>query len=354
MKVMYVGVEDGTCLSRFKALRNLEPDTRFFAIDGYSEGLGRWGRFYERNAFYGQRARQANADLRDACDEQRPDIIWVDKAVWIWPSTLKALRRRKVFLAHHFTDALFPRDAQTLWAYWLMRRNLPNFNLNFTTNIDDVNHLRRKGVVAVELTHLAFDHERFDDTPLQEDLTRRWTSEVVFIGHHEPRTERFVRGLLAAGIPIRVHGWGWGRKSIAREYPDAIAGGMLSDADYVSAIKGAKIAICCVSEMNYNQTAARSYEIPACGTFLLAMRTPQHLESYVEGREAEFFETPEELVRKARFYLDHDAERKAIARAGNDRCVGDQYTWARYMRDDWARTIDAYGRWKAAGSPTGN
>jgi len=104
--------------------------------------------------------------------------------------------------------------------------------------------------------------------------------------------------------------------------------------------------------MNYNQTAARSYEIPACGTFLLAMRTPQHLESYVEGREAEFFETPDELVRKARFYLDHDAERRAIARAGHERCVGDQYTWARYMRDDWSRTTDAYGRWKAAGSPT--
>jgi hypothetical protein len=84
------------------------------------------------------------------------------------------------------------------------------------------------------------------------------------------------------------------------------------------------------------------------------MRTPQHLESYVEGREAEFFETPDELVRKARFYLDNDAERKAIAHAGHDRCVGDQYTWARYMRDDWSRTIDAYGRWKAAGSPTGD
>lgn len=348
MKVLYVGVNDGTCLSRLKALRSLEPDTEFFPIDRYSQGLGRWGRFLERNAFFGPRARQANADLLDVSKTVQPDIIWVDKAVWVWPSTLKALRRRKVFLAHHFTDALFPRDAQTLWAYWLMRRNLPIFNLNFTTNIDDVNHLRRKGGVAVELTYLAFDHERFNDSPLPEDLQPRWSTAMVFIGHHEPRTERFVRGLLAAGIPIRVHGWGWGRKSIASEYPDAIAGGMLSDADYVNAIKGAKIAICCVSEMNYNQTAARSYEIPACGTFLLAMRTPQHLESYVEGREAEFFETPEELVRKARFYLDHDAERIAIAKAGHDRCVGDDYTWARYMRDDWEKTKAAYGRWKVA------
>jgi spore maturation protein CgeB len=235
----------------------------------------------------------------------------------------------------------------------LLRRNIRLFHLNFTTNIDDFESLRRRGQVAVELTYLAFDHERFDDTPLSDDVAQRWAAEVVFIGHHEPRTERFVRGLLEAGIPIRVYGWGWGRRPIARSFPQSIVGKMLSDVDYVSAIKGAKIALCCVSQMNYNQTAARSYEIPACGTFLLAMRTPQHLESYVEGKEAEFFETPEELVGKARFYLDHDAERREIARAGHNRCVKDEYTWARYMRDDWMRTTAAFSRWKARGSSAG-
>lgn len=346
MRVIYVGVNDGTCLSRFKALKQLEPETSLFAIDRYTQGLGRWGRFFERNAFYGPRAWRANNDLLKACGELAPDIVWVDKSVWIWPSTLKTLRRRNVFLAHHFTDALFPRHSQTFWSFCLLRQTLPIFHLNFTTNVDDVNFLRRRGGVAVELTHLAFDQERFDDAPLREGVAGRWAADVVFIGHQEPRTERFVRALLSAGIPIRVHGWGWDRQPIARQYPRAIAGGMLSDADYVSAIKGAKIALCCVSEMNYNQTAARSYEIPACGTFLLAMRTPQHLESYVEGKEAEFFETPEELVRKARFYLDHDAERTAIARAGHDRCVRDEYTWARYMRDDWQKTKTAYESWK--------
>jgi len=97
MKVLYVGVNDGTCLSRFKALRKLEPATSFFSVDRYSQGLGRWGRFLERNAFYGPRARQANADLLDTSDTLQPEIMWVDKAVWVWPSTLKALRRRRCF-----------------------------------------------------------------------------------------------------------------------------------------------------------------------------------------------------------------------------------------------------------------
>ena len=348
MKVLYVGVHEGTCLSRFNTLRTIEPDTTLFAINRYIAGLGKWGRFFERNMFYGPRAQLANAELLQRCGDLGPDVVWVDKNTWIWPSTLRALRRRHVFLAHHFTDAIHPRDAQTLWGFWLLRRSLPIFNINFSTNIDDVNALRQRGRVSVELTHLAFDQERFDDSPLLEDVAREWAAEMLFIGHHEPRTERFVGALLDARIPIKVYGWGWGRQPIARKFPEAITGRMLSDKDYVRAIKGAKIALCCVSEMNYNQTAARSYEIPASGTFLLAMRTPQHLESYAEGREAEFFDTPDELVRKARFYLEHDAQRIAIAKAGHDRCVGDDYTWARYMRDDWEKTKAAYNRWKTS------
>jgi spore maturation protein CgeB len=102
--------------------------------------------------------------------------------------------------------------------------------------------------------------------------------------------------------------------------------------------------LCFVSKVNGNQTAARSFEIPASGTSLLAMRTEQHMKCYVEGREAEFFGNHQELVQKARYYLEHDDKRKEIARRGNKRCVSSNYSWDRYMRDDWAKVLKAMGR----------
>jgi spore maturation protein CgeB len=94
--------------------------------------------------------------------------------------------------------------------------------------------------------------------------------------------------------------------------------------------------------VNYNQTASRSFEIPACGTFLLAVRTPQHLAAYAEGREAEFFGDHAELVRKARYYLEHPEERRAIARRGQQRCVSSGYSWDALMAKDWARVRELY------------
>ena len=69
-------------------------------------------------------------------------------------------------------------------------------------------------------------------------------------------------------------------------------------------------------------------EIPACGGFMLAERTPDHQELFEEDKEAVFFDinNPNELLEKALYYLEHEKERKAIAKAGRERCLKSGYS----------------------------
>jgi hypothetical protein len=92
-------------------------------------------------------------------------------------------------------------------------------------------------------------------------------------------------------------------------------------ADYRRALCASKIGACFFSRWNRDQYTTRSWEIPACGAFLLSERTPAMQEFYCEGKEAEFFEGPDEFMDKVRFYLQNDSARKKISAAGYARVI---------------------------------
>lgn len=346
MKVVYVGTLDagGTCYARLKALEALGCCEVFpFDSDPYFAQLLKLQLLnrIDHRLHIAPRYRKSNCALLHFCEKIETELIWIDKGFWVWPSTLKVLRANGAFLVHHNTDSLSPNRWDTRLAYRLMRRTLPLFDIYFTTNIYDYSRLSVKETPRTDLTYIGYDHARFDNSPLSERLREQWKNELLFVGHYEPRTEAGIMALIDQGIPVKVYGAGWNRARADDRLRDHVNFKTLDNEEYVYALKSTKIGLCFVSELNGNQTAGRSFEIPACGTFLLAMRTRQHMDCYAEGKEAEFFGSHQELVQKARFYLEHVDQRKEIAHRGYQRCVGSDYSWARYMRDDWDKVMKA-------------
>jgi hypothetical protein len=154
---------------------------------------------------------------------------------------------------------------------------------------------------------------------------------VGFIGAFESQRAESMYRLARAGFQIRIWGTGWERCRF--RHPNLIVEHKpLWGEDYAKAICAFDINLCFLRKITRDLQTTRSVEIPACGAFMLAERTEEHLGLFEEGKEAEFFSSTGELVEKVRHYLANSSLRENIAAAGRQRCIRSGYDNKNRMR----------------------
>jgi hypothetical protein len=128
------------------------------------------------------------------------------------------------------------------------------------------------------------------------------------------------------GVPVVFRCSTWSRGLVRPHHLNVVMGYVGGD-DYAKFICGCRICLGFLFKGNRDLQTTRSVEIPACGGFLLAERTDEHLALFREGEEAEFFDNYDELLRKVRYYLTHEDERFRIAQNGLRRCRESGYSY---------------------------
>lgn len=323
MRILYSGPLRPWSLTegRLRALAALGHDVVPLDETGFLErGPIVWQKF-QRHLLMGPGADRYNRALTALARSVRPDLIWIDQGGQIRPDTVAELRATGARLLHHTTDSFWHRT------YWFRHyfKAIELYDIHVVTNELNRPFLEKRGARCVILDEFAYDPERHRPPSLTSDERRRHAAEAIFVGHWEPPTERMVVALRSAGINVRVCGPHWWR---ARTMGDRRTIGPVHGAEYIGALAGARLCLGFLSKANQNQSAVRTFEIPAVGGFLLAERTADHQRYFAESTEAEYFDSPDELVDKARFYLRHSEARDAVAAAGHRRCTTSPYTWA--------------------------
>jgi len=84
--------------------------------------------------------------------------------------------------------------------------------------------------------------------------------------------------------------------------------------------------------MTVSQIKGRHFQVPACGGFTITSTADDLGNYYVPDKEIVFYKDVDEMVEKVSYYLAHDAEREAIARAGYERTLRD-HTYENRFRE---------------------
>lgn len=339
-RILYIGGSEANGLEKRQTLRDLGASLESFDLQPYLETGSRIFRSIAHRFNVGAPVSRLNRDLLQFVEDlDQIDLVWVDKGKWIRPDTLAAIRSRfGATIVHFANDAMLLHNRSRAFI-----RSIPLYDFHFTTKRFEVDSYQRAGARHVRLMPNAIDGGRF--RPASPEESSPFKCDVVFIGRCEPHYVRCIRAVARSGVDIRVWGPRWPRYArIHRWARGIVAGNGVWGDDYPRAISGARIAIGLLSKRFPETVTTRSIEIPACGTLLLAERTPEHQKLFREGEEAAFFDSDRELVQKIEYYLEHPDERERLAAAGRLRFLESGYANIERFRKMLEEVAEETGR----------
>ena len=326
MRVVYVGQlwQGGTCRARADVLRERGWEVIPFDITAYQNAGGRVMRSLQHRLLTGPAVWRLNQDILSFVKGHgKVDVMWVDKGTWVHTSTLERVKDMSRAVLVHYT----PDPAFTVHTSRHFRNGVQFYDFCITTKRYELDAYQRADAKRVVFTWQGID-DRFMQCPQCNEIEGSHRSGIVFIGHREKHYQRVLGEIARRDHDLNIWGQGWEKLSTQQTAPaHCVKGGPVWDKEYVRALASARIGIGLLSKYCPDQFTTRSFEVPAAGTLLIAERTAEHQALFEEGKEAEFFSSPEELNDKIAFYLRNEAARVEIARRGRQKVLA-CYKWS--------------------------
>lgn len=262
-----------------------------------------------------------NTDLINTCMTYKPDLVFVYRGTHIFPESLQKIKSffpHCTLFGYNNDDPFSPKQPSYYWRHFIA--GIPYYDVILAYRHSNIEEFKRFGAKKVGLLRSWFVPDRSYPVELQKKELAQLSCDVVFIGHYEPDNRlACFEEIIDQGFSFHLYGppryWASPlKKSKNLQHLDPIR--MVWGDDYNNALCASKIALCFLSKLNRDTYTRRCFEIPATQTFMLSEYSNDLASLYEEGKEAEYFRSPAEMIDKIRFYTQNDTARQKIAAAG--------------------------------------
>ncbi len=275
-----------------------------------------------RRALFSLYAAEYNRVVLRTAARDRPAAFLTVKGVHLTPRTLRELASMGIVTLNFYPDYHFSyRDFD--------ERTLPFYDHVFTTKSFQIRYLEeRLGKERVTFLAHGYTPEVHRPLPLTDEDRAVLGCDVGYVGSWSPTKERWLAAICRAlpELDVRVWGPGWHRNRCDPVLRSAIRGFPLMGSRFAKAIAAAKVNLAIhkgpLRPGGWEDlVSTRSFEIPACGGFMLHVDNDEIREYYEPAEEIDVFSDEEGLVERIVHYLGNDALRREVAAKGHERAV---------------------------------
>jgi hypothetical protein len=302
-----------TAWQRLRSFQEIFPNLSFFNSDKFYPNYRRSLASVDRRLKNGPISRLFSYLILKWAINNRINVIWFDKELYISPSILAKLRINNIFTIFYSHDDQFNANNQS--------KNFPEiiklFDLIVTTKTYNVLEYKK----FYNLDNVIFINNAADPNIFYKLNNIEKKNLVSFVGFWELNRFNSVKRIgREININIYSNDKRWNAHNISLN-------NSVWDENYNYVLNDTLINLCFLRKENRDKQTSRSIEIPMSGNVMLAERTDEHLELFKEDFEALFFESDDELVDKVIYYqknhdiIDKIGQRAALA------CLYKGYDW---------------------------
>ncbi len=292
---------------------------------------GKFGRIQEAIPVPGPALIKLNKSILKKAKAEKPDVALIWRGTHIHPRTIREMNRMGITTVSYNNDDPFgpknhvnvPWHHHLLWHWYLkgIRRYRINFFFRKVNVMEAVDYGARNASV-LKPYFVPWKDRPVDLSPIER---KNYECDVVFIGHYEPDGRvKYLRALVESGFRVRLFGDEYWRKDVLGDLSSYFGEIRRAEDDsYAKALCGAKICLAFFSKLNRDTYTRRCFEIPACGRLMLAERTDDLGEMFEENKEACYFSSCDELIKKVQWLISNPEISENIAKAGMKRVWSD-------------------------------
>jgi len=251
----------------------------------------------------------------ETCHDLHPDLFFSVKGVGVTRDLLQQVSAEGARSSIYYPDLTFKHANVDVASF-------DQYDLFVTSKSFQVSWLRAR----LGAGRVAYVPHGYSDAIHQPEVDgvdeQDYRADVLYAGNHSPYKQRWLQRLLdiATEIDLAVAGNRWREQKSRLRLPARAFLGELQGVSYCRAIQLARINVA----FHFGPTdsdwqdlvSTRTFEIPACGGFMLHIDNEEVREFFEPGREIDVFSTAEELHDKITFYLSRpELRRKMIERA---------------------------------------
>lgn len=267
----------------------------------------------QKRANFGINISRMRATLLDSIKAIGPDVTLFYQGHYFNAEFIDAAKKYSFVVGYHNDDPFGPR--RNMLKYWALNGAITHYNGYHFYRSQNVSEAKALGLINSELL-LPYYIPSID---FPRATRNNYSSDVCCIGHFEnDMRAHCLNAAHEAGYDVLIRGehkyWvkhlnqGLVKKltPLAPIYGDG----------YRKLLSTTKIAACFFSKWNRDGYTRRSFEIPACGAFMLSERTSEMCELFAEGVHCDYFSNVDEFIDKCKFYIRNDSVREKIATRG--------------------------------------